>query len=126
MDSAYYAGKVIAAIRRAGALFARGATVRRDLINVAARTARSGRRHIALHLPDGWYLEHEWMNLLAAACGPATRPRPDQPGPARRIATAPSGNPNPTPSQEPQTSRRTGKRRKTHALFTAKIKSTGR
>jgi len=49
---------------------ARGATVRRDLINVAARTARSGHGHITLHLPDGWHREHEWMNLLAAACGP--------------------------------------------------------
>jgi hypothetical protein len=49
---------------------ARGATVRRDLINVAARTARSGRGHITLHLPDGWHREHEWMNLLAAVCGP--------------------------------------------------------
>lgn len=33
--------------------------------------------------------------------------------------------PNPTPSQ-PRTSRRIGKRRTAHALFTAKIKSTGR
>ena len=49
---------------------ARGATVRRDLINVAARTARRGRGHLTLHLPDGWHREHEWMNLLEAACGP--------------------------------------------------------
>jgi hypothetical protein len=49
---------------------ARGATVRRDLINVAARAARSGRRHITLHLPEGWHREHERMKLLAAACGP--------------------------------------------------------
>jgi hypothetical protein len=63
-------------LRAAGALAslsyarARGATVRRDLINVAARTARPGRGHITLHLPDGWHREHEWMTLLAAACGP--------------------------------------------------------
>jgi Transposase DDE domain group 1 len=63
-------------LRAAGALAsltyakARGATVRRDLINVAARTARSGRGHITLHLPGGWHREHEGMNLLAAACGP--------------------------------------------------------
>jgi hypothetical protein len=49
---------------------ARGATLRRDLINVAARTARHGRGHIILHLPGGWHREHEWMNLFAAACGP--------------------------------------------------------
>jgi hypothetical protein len=49
---------------------ARGATIRRDLINVAARTARHGRGHITLHLPAGWHREHEWINLLTAACGP--------------------------------------------------------
>ena len=49
---------------------ARGATLRRDLIDVAARTARHGRGHITLHLPEGWHREHEWMNLFAAACGP--------------------------------------------------------
>jgi hypothetical protein len=49
---------------------ARGATIRRDLIDVAARTARHSRGHITLHLPEGWHREHEWMNLLAAACGP--------------------------------------------------------
>src|SRR6516165_10482711 len=49
---------------------ARGATIRRDLIDVAARTARHGRGHITLHLPEGWHREHEWMNLFAAACGP--------------------------------------------------------
>jgi hypothetical protein len=49
---------------------ARGATVRRDLIAVAARTARHGRGHLAMHLPEGWHREHEWMNLFEAACGP--------------------------------------------------------
>jgi Transposase DDE domain group 1 len=63
-------------LRAAGALAslayakARGATVRRDLINVAARTARHGRGHLTVRLPEGWYREHEWMNLFAAACGP--------------------------------------------------------
>ena len=63
-------------LRAAGALAslayatARGATVRRDLINVAARTARRGRGHLTLHLPEGWHREHEWMNLFEAACGP--------------------------------------------------------
>jgi hypothetical protein len=49
---------------------ARGATVRRDLINVAARTARHGRGHITLHLPEAWHRQHEWMNLFQAATGP--------------------------------------------------------
>jgi hypothetical protein len=51
---------------------ARGATIRRDLIDVAARTARHGRGHITVHLPEGWHREHEWINLLTAACGPPT------------------------------------------------------
>jgi hypothetical protein len=49
---------------------ARGATIRRDLIDVAARTARHGRGHITLHLPEGWHREHEWMNLFETACRP--------------------------------------------------------
>jgi hypothetical protein len=63
-------------LRAAGALAslayarARGATLRRDLINVAARTARSGRGHITLYLPEGWHRETEWMTLFQAACGP--------------------------------------------------------
>jgi hypothetical protein len=52
---------------------ARGATIRRDLIDVAARTARRGHGHITLHLPQTWHREHEWMTLLTAGCGP---PRP--------------------------------------------------
>jgi hypothetical protein len=63
-------------LRAAGALAglgyakARGATIRADLIDVAARTARHGRGHITLHLPEGWHREHEWMNLFEAATGP--------------------------------------------------------
>jgi hypothetical protein len=62
-------------LRAAGALAslpfakARAATIRRDLIAVAARTARHGRGHLTLHLPQGWHREHEWLSLLAA-CGP--------------------------------------------------------
>ena len=61
-------------VRAAGALAslafakARAATIRRDLIAVAARTARHGRGHLALHLPEGWHREQEWMNLGDAAC----------------------------------------------------------
>jgi hypothetical protein len=51
---------------------ARGATLRRDLIDVAARTARHGRGHITLHLPEGWHREQDWMSLFEAACGPPT------------------------------------------------------
>jgi hypothetical protein len=49
---------------------ARGATLRRDLIDVAARIARHGRGHITVHLPDGWHRQTEWMNLFEAATGP--------------------------------------------------------
>ena len=49
---------------------ARGATMRRDLISLAARTARHGRGHLTLHLPEGWHREHEWASLLHAATGP--------------------------------------------------------
>jgi DDE family transposase len=49
---------------------ARAATVRRDLIAVAGRTARHGRDRITLHLPEGWHREREWRNLFEAACGP--------------------------------------------------------
>src|SRR5258708_26463135 len=62
-------------VRAAGSLAslpyakARAATIRRDLIGVAARTARHGRGHITLHLPEGWHREHEWLSLLAG-CGP--------------------------------------------------------
>jgi Transposase DDE domain group 1 len=63
-------------LRAAGALAslahakARGATLRADLIDVAARVARHGRGHITLHLPDGWHHQAEWMNLFEAATGP--------------------------------------------------------
>ena len=63
-------------LRAAGALAslaygrARGATVRRDLIAVAARTARHGRGHITLHLPRRWHRQAEWLNLFQACCGP--------------------------------------------------------
>ena len=63
-------------VRAAGALAsrpfakARAATIRRDLIAVAARTARHGRGHITLHLPQAWHREQEWLNLWDAASGP--------------------------------------------------------
>ena len=63
-------------VRAAGALaslaFREGPRrdVRRDLIAVAARTARHGRGSLTLHLPEGWHREREWRNLWDAACGP--------------------------------------------------------
>ena len=48
----------------------RTATIRRDLVAVAGRTARHGRGGLTLHLPEGWHRQHEWLNLFEAACGP--------------------------------------------------------
>ena len=49
---------------------ARGATIRGQLIAVAARISRHGRGHITVHLPEGWHRQHEWMTLFHDACGP--------------------------------------------------------
>jgi hypothetical protein len=51
---------------------ARGATIRRDLVTVAARTARHGRGHLTLHLPERWHREQQWASLFHAATGPPT------------------------------------------------------
>jgi hypothetical protein len=48
----------------------RAATIRAELIEVAARLARHGRGHLTLHLPQLWHRHAEWMNLFDAACGP--------------------------------------------------------
>jgi hypothetical protein len=77
-NAAWLAIAAIAAnlLRAAGTLAgrrharARAATIRRDLIAVAGRTARHGRSSLTLHLPEGWHREHEWLNLFEAACGP--------------------------------------------------------
>ena len=69
---------------------ARGATIRRDLIDVAARTARRGRGCLTLHLPQAWHREAEWLSLFEAACArrgpggltspnPVTAPAPQTP-----------------------------------------------
>ncbi len=66
-------------LRAAGALAggfharARGATIRRHLIAVAARISRHGRGRITLHLPWQWHREQEWASLFEAACGPPAR-----------------------------------------------------
>jgi hypothetical protein len=48
---------------------ARTATIRRDIITVAARIARRGRGNLTLHLPEGWHREHEWASLWTKAAG---------------------------------------------------------
>jgi hypothetical protein len=64
-----------AAGTRAGRRYAkaRTATVRRDLVTIAARIARHGRGNLLLHLPDGHHREHAWLNLWTEACGPPAR-----------------------------------------------------
>ena len=67
-------------LRAAGALAslahakARGATLRRDLVNLAGRTARHGHGHLTLHLPESWHRQREWDSLFHAATGPPTAP----------------------------------------------------
>ena len=70
-----------------------GATIRRDLIDVAACTARHGHGHITLHLPEAWHREHEWMTLFTATCGP---PRTGLTSPD--LVTAPASPTQPTDS----------------------------
>lgn len=45
---------------------ARGATIRNQLIGVAARAARSGRDTITWHLPQHWPWQHQWLNAFHA------------------------------------------------------------
>ena len=103
-------------VRAAGALAslpfakARAATIRRDLIAVAGRTARHGRGHLTLHLPQSWHREHQWLNLSAAACGPPARPsltRPNRSAPRRPTATRP--RPEPGTPDKPHNRRTAGR-----------------
>ena len=78
--------------RAAGALAgafhakARGATIRRQLIDVAARIARHGRGHITVHLPEGWHREHRMDEPVRSRLRPARR----------RGLTSPTRSPHPT------------------------------
>lgn len=45
---------------------ARGATIRADLVNVAARPARQGRDQLTWHLPTHWPHEQAWLNVFDA------------------------------------------------------------
>jgi len=90
---------------------ARAATIRRDLIAVAARAARHGRGHLTLHLPEARHREQEWLNLLGAACRSGlTSPE------LVCTPTAATATPNPpSPAREPRTSRRKGGQREARA-----------
>jgi hypothetical protein len=48
---------------------ARTATIRRELVNVAARVAHRARQ-VILHLPERWPWQHAWHCLLASAHAP--------------------------------------------------------
>jgi hypothetical protein len=63
--------------------------LRRDLISVAPRTARHGRGHITLHLPETWHRQAEWMNHFEAAC----RSGLTSPGPVAAHPVAPLASP---------------------------------
>jgi hypothetical protein len=52
---------------------ARTATIRRDLVTLAARTAHHGRGNLVLHRPAGHHREQAWLNLWTEACGPPAR-----------------------------------------------------
>ena len=103
---------------------ARGATLRRDLIDVAARTARHGRAHITLHLPEGWHREQEWASLFQAR--PPARPprRPDQPESGHRTQPAhagPQASRQPVPVKNHRTSGTAVSGRKTTPTIGSKI-----
>ena len=52
---------VLASTRHA---LARGATIRAELVAVAARPARSGRDSITWHLPQNWPWQDAWLNAF--------------------------------------------------------------
>jgi len=82
---------------------ARGATIRADLIDVAARLARRGRGQLTLHLPQYSHRQSEWMALFEAACGPPAPgglTSPDRsPHPHRPPGTTPPLAPSKEPGQ---------------------------
>ena len=54
---------VLASTRHA---VARGATIRAELVQVAARPARHGRDTITWHLPENWPWQDAWLNAFDA------------------------------------------------------------
>ena len=103
----------------------RGATLRRDLINVAARIARHGRGEITLHLPDGWHREQDGMNLFEDATGRPSAGGPDSPEPVN-APQRPQRPPRRTASQDPRRvsvdKPQKGKRQESHARHIKKIR----
>jgi hypothetical protein len=53
---------------------ARGATIRRHLINIAGRVARHGHGHITIHLAQDWHAQHPWTGLFQATHDPPAVP----------------------------------------------------
>jgi hypothetical protein len=53
---------------------ARGATIRRHLINIAGRVARHGHGHITVHLAEDWHAQHPWTGLFEATHDPPATP----------------------------------------------------
>ena len=106
-------------LRAAGALAslpyakARAATIRRDLIAVAARTAWQAAAASPCTCPTAGTAS---TNGPACSPRPAARPlqRPDQPRRGPR-PTAVMATRTPAPEQEPRPSRRTGERQEAHA-----------
>ncbi|MWA06179.1 IS1380 family transposase, partial [Actinomadura sp. LD22] len=49
---------------------ARGATLRRHLVQVPARLARHGRSHLTLHLPEHWPWAPAWLSAFQAVHPP--------------------------------------------------------
>ena len=52
---------------------ARGATLRRHLINIPARTARHGHGHLTLHLPEHWPWAPAWLAVFHTTHPPPAR-----------------------------------------------------
>ena len=76
-NSAWLAAIAFNLTRAAGAVAsvfhtkATTATIRRQLIAVPGRLARSARR-LVIHLPQDWPWQDSWEGLFNAACGPPT------------------------------------------------------
>ena len=94
---------------------ARGATIRRDLIDVAARIARHGRGHITLHLPDRLAPRARMAEPAHRRLRPADRSGLTSPDPVTALHRREAP---PPPALEPgtRTSRRNSERQENHAL----------
>ena len=66
--------RALGALASARHALARGATIRAELIQVAARPARSGRDQITWHLPEAWPWQDAWLGAFDATHRP---PPPD-------------------------------------------------